>query len=106
MPGDLTREEARLPLRPGNVSGQGGASVAPRLSGESLDQPERDRRGPAGKRRPRTPGVELAPDEHRPCGADLGGQRRVALGRAHQVVRALLAVSAGPPAFELAPHML
>ena len=77
--------------------------AALRGPGQSLDQAQGDRRRPAAERRPRSPDVELAADEHRPGGADLRGERGVGLGRARHVVRALLTMRAVPAAFDGAP---
>jgi SAM-dependent methyltransferase len=82
-----------------------GPRLAAVLRREPLDQPERNRGDPAFERRPWPPDVQLAADEHRPCGTDLGRERRVALSRAREVVRALLAGRAVAAPFELTPHV-
>lgn len=69
----VARDSAAAPLR---------SSEDPerqRWEEHEIESPERDRRGPACERRSRAPDVDLPPDEYRPCGADLGRERRIAL---------------------------
>ena len=92
------------PLEPGAPVADPGELAPARVRSEPSDEPQRDRLGPPPVGRPRLADVDLAAHEHRPGGADRGGERRVGLGHARAVVVALLAVRAVPTAFDGATH--
>lgn len=98
------RQLESLPLEAGAPVADPSELAAARLGGEAHHQAVRDRSSAIGERRPRLADIDLPAHELRPGRADLGRQRCVTLGRARQVVPALLGGRAVPTTLDMATH--
>jgi hypothetical protein len=101
IPGNSSASQRR-PARQMSDPGELGAALL--RAGAPCDEPRGDRGRPAAERRPRPADVDLTSDERRPGRADLRGERRIALGRAREVVGARLARRAVTAAFDRSAH--